>query len=57
MATYTQEQAEQKRNEILTTQRARYDNVKIVAIDPADPRSPKRVLARRTDDRTKWEAQ
>ena len=57
MATYNQQQAEQKRDEILKGGRDRYDHVKIEPVDSTKLDSPKKVLARRHDDHTKWEEQ
>jgi len=54
--TYSQPDAEKRRDEILKSGRDTYDHVKIEPTDSTKPESPKQVLARRHDDHTKWEA-
>jgi hypothetical protein len=53
--TYSPEEAQQRREEILNQGREKYDHVKIDRVNPSDPNSRVHVLARRHDDHTQWD--
>jgi hypothetical protein len=47
---YTSDEGAARRDEVLKTRRETYDHVKLDAVNPGDPASRVRVLARRHDD-------
>jgi hypothetical protein len=53
--TYTSDEGAARRDEVLKEMRDRYDHAKLDAVDPGNPASRVKVLARRVGNHTRWD--